>query len=36
MTYSFCSTFDPFHSLMEPWQRLEAQFTTPRCMAFAS
>ena len=36
VTYSFCRTLEPFHSLIEPWHRLEAQFTTPRCMPFAS
>src|SRR5687768_714392 len=36
VTYSFCRMWASFHGLTEPWQRLFAQFTTPRCWPFAS
>jgi len=36
VTYSVCRMFDPFHGVIEPWHRLFAQFTTPRCLPGAA
>jgi hypothetical protein len=34
--YSFCRMFESFHVDAEPWQRLLAQFTTPKLVALDS